>query len=140
MNTSVIRTPIKPSTESLPEGKESSSHSVVNVEPPYLDYEAQNSKPYMAEYFELGDNWNDKMGGFSTELSTINNYIEQKIKSGDIGNSIEAVRREIKSLEKINNLKGEERPVVKIEILSAYIEFLNKKLNIKTNLLHYGNK
>ena len=139
MSETVFRTPTEKTVDTLPSGKDAPTQPVTNVEPPYLDYEAQNSKPYTVEYFQLGDNWADKVGGFSTELSTINGYIENKIKAGDIGNSIDAVKAEIKSLEKVNNLKGEDRAVVKIEVLSAYIEFLNKKLNIKTNLMHYGN-
>jgi len=140
MTDTVFRTPVQVNTtpEKLPEAKESHSHSVVDVEVPYLDYESQNSKPYTADYFELGDTWNDPAGGFPKEISMIESYIKERVNSGEIGNSLSAIKNEIKSLEKMNNLKGEERAVVRIEVLSAYIEFMQKKSKIKSNLRRYA--
>ena len=78
MSETVFRTPTEKTVDTLPSGKDAPTQPVTNVEPPYLDYEAQNSKPYTVEYFQLGDNWADKVGGFSTELSTNSTRQRQK--------------------------------------------------------------
>lgn len=132
-------TPQNTTPEVIPTGKETTRGGEVEIEPPYLDYVKESSKPYLAEYFGLGDTWNDRQGGFPEEIEAIEGYVREKIESGDIANSINAVKELIKGLEKMNNLTKEERAVVKIEVLANYIEFMNKNAEVKKNLRRYAN-
>lgn len=113
---------------------------IVSVEPPYLDYQKVNSRPYVADYFQLGEMWDDPVGGFPKEVSAIENYIQQKIVDGDMANSQSAVKEELKRILKINNLQKEERSILKIETLAANIQFLKKTDDIKHNMRRYGTR
>lgn len=124
--------------ETLPSGDKGQETGVVEIEVPYLDYGDSKGKPYTAEYFSLGDRWADTDGGFPEEIGKIESYIERKIKSGEIANSIDAVKNMLKGLEKVNNLAKEERPVVKIEVLTNYIDFISKNAEVFKNIQRYG--
>lgn len=97
------------------------------VEVPFTDYEKEKGHPYPVEYFKLGDNWDI----FSEEITTIDSFIQKKIADGDISNTRKAVERELHIMEKLNNMKDEERSVVKIGVLSSYIKFINDTKYIK---------
>lgn len=110
-----------------------------SVEVPYLDYESANSKPFSVEYFNLGDLWDDPEGGFTDEVSTIEEYFAKKIETGELANSISAVKHELKEIEKLHDLKDEERMTVKIGTIASYIKFLNETDGIKFNSRKYAN-
>ena len=135
MADTVFRTKIESTkVEEKPQVTSQQAKPVVDVEPPYLDYTKVNTKPFVADYFQLGDIWDDPLGGFPKEVSTIENYFQHKIQTGEIANSQSAVKNEIKKILKMNNLSQEERPLVKIETLAAYIQFLMKTEDIKYQL------
>lgn len=139
MPTSISHNKTSSQTETLPGGKDTSTGEIVNPDVPYLDYESEHSSPFLVDYFVLGDTWNDPQGGFPKEIASIEGYIQEKIESGEIANSITAVKNMIRSMEKINNLSKEERSVVKIEILNNYVDFMRKNEGIKRNLRRYSN-
>jgi hypothetical protein len=121
-----------------PEGKtEQAISSSTEVTPPFTSYHQQMGKPYIVEHFDIGDYWDDPSGGFETEVQMINDYLSHRIEQGDIADTVEAVRNELKAMEKINNLKKEERTVVKIGKLAAYAEFLNKADGIEKTYRKY---
>jgi hypothetical protein len=109
----------------------------LGIEVPYTDYEIEKGKPLLVDYYQLGDTWNEP-GGFYKEIESIKQFIQYKIDNGEIANSQNAVKDLLKGMEKTNNLTKEERPVVKLGVLSAYVEFLLKQENIKLNLRKYG--
>lgn len=125
--------------QSVPTGKEPSVEGNAQVEVPYRDYEKEHGSPYIVEYFKLGDTWNDPQGGFPKEVETISNHINRLIDSGELANSVTAIKNLLKGLEKVTNVSKEERPLVKVETLSAYIDFLDKTEGIKSNLRRYAN-
>jgi len=108
------------------------------VEVPYLDYEQEHNHPHSVDYFNVGDTWEDPYGGFPEEISLIEEYLQKQIEKGEIANSVSAVKTELKRIEKINNLTSEERPVVKVGVLSAYTKFLMETSKIKFNSGRYG--
>ncbi len=108
------------------------------IEPPYTDYSVEHNHSYLVDHFQLGDTWDDPEGGFPHEINYIENYVNGKIKSGEIANSISAVKGLIKHMEKFNNLNHEERAVVKLEVLSHYVEFMMKNEQTKSNLRRYN--
>jgi len=107
----------------------------VHLDPPYLNYEAEHGKPYLANYYELGDYWEV----FNQEIGLLGEYIDRKVNTGEIANSVEAVKKEIKKMEKLNGLRDEPRATVKLGILSAYIKFLNEADGVKLSSRKYGN-
>jgi len=133
------KTEVSTKPEVLPKGKEPTRGAEAKVEVPYLDYEREHSHPHSVDYFGLGDTWEDPAGGFPEEISVIEEYLQDRINKGELANSILAVKGELKRLEKINNMGKEERAVVKIGVLTAYIKFLMETDKIKINLRRYGN-
>jgi len=124
--------PVKPESEVLPGGKETTRGAEAEVEVPYLDYENEHNHPHSVDYFKLGDTWEDPDGGFYKEVGVIEDYIQSRIKSGEINNNVGAVKAELEKLEKLNNLDSEERTVVKIGVLAAYLQFLMKTDKVKS--------
>lgn len=128
-----------PVTETAkPQPIDKSVVSTVDVEVPYLDYEKAHNHPYMVDYFKIGDTWDDPDGGFSKEIGIIEGYFKDRIESGDMANSKRTVEDEIKKILKLNNMDKEERTVLKMETLAAYIKFLSEKEDIKRNIKRYG--
>ena len=118
----------------LPEGKTPDSTEItLDVDPD--DYAAESGEPYIVEYFQVADINKDV---FRNEIDSINGHIMRLIDSGEIANTKDGINNEIKRLEKLTNTKQESRPSVKIETVSAYIDYLNKLSNIKTNIKRYG--
>jgi len=120
-------------TKPLTDGK-------VHIEPPFLDYEKVNGHPYLVDHFELGDSWQDKMGGFEKEIETIDGYLANQIKYGKVDNSIEAVKGALKKIEKMCGADKTERTTMRIEKMAAYAEFLNKTMDIDYSNYKYGNR
>ena len=142
MDGSVFRTRIEPS-EPVDEKVIGSSQAAViesKVEPPYLDWEHEKGKPYIAEYFELGDLWKDKVGGFEEEINTIKKYVQDEIEQGRLDNSASAVKELLKQMEKQMGADKTERTTIKIAKMAAYTEFLYKTRDIKNNQFKYGYK
>lgn len=142
MTDTVFREATKPSPEPTKKDKTLSDTKIpssdVEIEAPYLDYETINKKPYLADHFELGDTWDDPAGGFPKELSIIEGYIENEIKSGKIGNDISSAKEILKLAEKMTNTKKETRMTVKIPIIAEYMKFLMKVDKVKFNAQRYG--
>ena len=106
---------------------------------PYLDYRQNNGQPFSVSFFNLGDNWNDPSGGFGEEVGVIEDYFRERIESGDLANSVNAVKNELKSYEKVIGVKNEERTVLRVGKIAAYIKFLSETKDIDKYLRKYGN-
>lgn len=135
----IARTPVTESVE--PEVKvevKAAPQGVSKVEGPYTNYEQAHGYPYIVDHFKLGDSWAETQGGFPKEVSLIEEYITNKINSGDMPDNVDSIKDMIKKIEKVTNLDKNERPVVKVETIAAYVEFLMKADKIKFNLRRYG--
>lgn len=139
MNDSVFRTrkePLEPVPEAV--AKDSPGTSITNVEPPFTSWEGEKGKPYLVEYFGLGDLWKDRVGGFEDEIKTINLYLENEISNGKIDDSVGSIKELMKRMEKESNIEKTDRTVVKIAKLAAYTEFLYKTRDIEKNNWKYS--
>lgn len=112
--------------------------STSNIEVPYLDYEREHGSPYSVEHFALGDTWSNRDGGFPAEVGIIEEYFKSKITGGDMANSVSAVKDRIKEILKVTNTRDEERQVVKIGTISAYIKFLMESDKINYDARKYA--
>jgi hypothetical protein len=135
MSDTVFRARIEPVAENKIEAISSPAQPVITDVPvPYLD-----SRTFLDDYFNLGTEWKDHDATFQKEIDTINTYLTEKIKTGEIENSQKAVTTVLKGMERLNNLSKEGRSVIRLEVLGNYIEFLAKNDNLKSNLKRYGN-
>ena len=136
----IFRTKSEPEVEPISEAAKETraGEEGESIEVPYLNYEGEHGHPYSVDHFKLGDTWEDPTGGFPKELSIIEEYLQRKIEVGEVANSIDAIKEEYKKIERITGVKKEERPVVKIETIAAYIKFLMETDKIKLNLSRYG--
>lgn len=107
-------------------------------EVPYLDYEQEHGSPYLVTHFSLGDHWNDPVGGFPKEVSIIEEYLKTQIEDGVLANSVDTIKNRIKEIEKVTGMNKEERKIIKMEVMAAYVEFLMKQDNIRYNVHRYG--
>ena len=64
--------------------------------------------------------------------------MDKQIESGEIANSIDAIKGRYKEIEKVTKVSKEERAVVKVETVAAYIKFLMESDRTKFNLMRYG--
>ena len=140
MAETTFRTKVEPAVEPVVEvtketraGEEGES-----IEVPYLSYEGEHGHPYSVDYFKLGDTWDDASGGFRQELAIMEEYMEKQIESGETANSIDAIKERYKEIEKITKVGKEERAVVKVETIAAYIKFLMETDKTKFNISRYG--
>jgi len=142
MADTTFRTPAEPDLSPTERGLKSSkdTHSEISndVPVPFKDYEAQNKKPFTVDYYELTDTWRDRDGGYGEEVAIIEAYLHNMIDTGEVENSQEAIKRELKKIEKLTSMKDEGRTVIKVGTVAAYAEFLMKSDNIKYNVRKYN--
>lgn len=122
-----------------PEAKETKEVQVSHDDttPPFTGYKDVKGKPYVAEYYQLGKTWDDPNGGFSEEISLIDTFFEDRIKKGELPNNVESVKEALRKMEKTVGVDKNERPLVKVEMISAYVKFLMEADKIKFDLARY---
>lgn len=124
--------------ESTPKPTETHSVSTSNVEVPYLDYEREKGKPFIAEHYDLGERWMDRDGGFKDEVFIIESYFQNEITDRRIDNSIKGVKDRLKEIEKVTGMDKENRAVIKMEVIAEYLKFLSKRRDIEKNIQRYS--
>lgn len=137
--TEPFREKVEPAVEPVAKGKNPEVTSLSKVEVPYLDYQNSNGKPYIVDHYDMGSHWDDRVGGFPEEVRTIDNYLQEQIKDGQLDNSIKGIKQRLKEIEKVTGMTNETRNVVKLEVISEYMKFLSKTRDIKQNITRYGN-
>lgn len=112
------------------------------VEPPFTDYEKTTGKPFVLEHYGLGSlvNRGDIYDSsvFSSEVENINRYINHQIEKGEVSNTTEGVKNELKRIEKIINVKADARASMRIQLVAEYASFLLKSDGIKRKSFKYG--
>ena len=108
--------------------------AVTQVDPPFTDYEAEKGKPFLVDYFELGDLWDrgDMYSeGYVPEVKTINEYLDYAVKNGDLANTTESIKNEIKRIEKMINVRPDQRKSMRLGLVAEYVRFLLRSDYIK---------
>jgi len=126
------REPVEPADKQEPQDR------IDSVEPPYLDYENINGRPYLVDHFKLDDHWQEPLGGYPRELAIIDGYISNEIKTGKTGNDVASAKEILKQAEKMTNTKKETRSVIKLGILAEYMKFLMEAEKIKFDAQRYA--
>lgn len=118
--------------------KDKSRVLVSEVEPPFTSYEQDKGKPFLVDHYELGSLWEDADGGYANEVQTINSYLDYLIESGEVNNTIDAVKNKLKSIEKVIGINKDARTAVRVGQIAAHVEYLMKLDNIKKTAAKYG--
>jgi len=85
-------------------------------------YSEDMGKPYVAKYYEIESVW-DKEPTMALEVKTIEAFIQNQVKKGDLDNSTRATDKYLKEIEKKAGLTGYETPTKRISAILAYIDF-----------------
>lgn len=108
------------------------------IEVPYTDYVNEYHRPFIVDYYQLGNSWEDPDGGFYREVNNIENYLRNQIEKGELANTLIAVKEKMKKLEKINGLDKTAGTNLKISVVSAFVKFLQETRDVKNALRKYG--
>jgi hypothetical protein len=107
-----------------------------DVEPAFTLYESAKNQSFIAEYLGLTGDGNKEV--YENEIQTIENYFKEKVKRGDIENTTDAVKSVLKKAEKDLKFEEEDRTVVKVEKLVAYLKFKLEVEDIMEKNRKYG--
>lgn len=135
-----FRTPIK-AVEETPEIMPERADSKPSLDnESFLGYEMETQKPYLSEYFNVQETWNEPLAGFKEDFDVIDSYFKDKINHGEMEDTVEAVKEKLKWIEKMVNIDKTERTVMKIEKIKAFIRFLKETDLIKVNGAKYATR
>lgn len=104
----------------------------------YVGYENDHGVPYVANFYGIGNLYNQEPDTYHEEIDAIGKHIEQLIGDGELSNSLEAVDLKLKQLEKLAGVDKTERTVMKLIRLAEYCKFMNNVNNAKRNMSKYG--
>lgn len=138
--TDAFRSPVAPAVEPTGIAAKSSVGGESTVQVPFTDYPKEKGHPYTVDYFQLGDTWEQAEGGFGKEVSKIETFLEDQVDKGLLPNNTEAIKEAIKKMERFVGIDKNERNLMRVEKIAAYVEFLMKCDNIKFNIRRYGSK
>ncbi len=106
----------------------------VDIEPPYTSYEGEKHHSYLVDHYELGES----KDLFENEIKTIDGYFKDQAEHGKIDNKLSTIKSLIAKYEKMANIGKEERTVMKIAKLSAFVKFLRESEHINSEVSRYG--
>ena len=140
-----FRTPVIQSEEigSEPKIVKRSKLKVVDEkqeEVPFTLYQSENKRPFVVDFYDLGEYWDDIEGGFSEEIGIIEGYFKDLAEKGVIENTTDTIKTKLKQIEKVAGIDKTERKVVKLAKLASYITFLKQTDDIDKILRKYGSK
>lgn len=141
--TKTIITPAKAAAQTKQEAPEDKGvpRGVTEYEPPFTEYQNQYNKPFLVDHYELGRFWDQGdmySDAYKNEVDTINKYLGKAIDSGEVNNTVESVKKELKRIEKLINVRPDQRKSMRIGLVAEYAHFLLKSENIKKESAKYG--
>ena len=101
-------------------GKPVDEVEVLLKDPPLSLYEQARKKPYSAEYFELGDTWDN--WNTPKEFQVIEEFVKGEIKSQVLNDSVESYKEIVENLENKIGKRENERVWHRLDRLVSYIK------------------
>lgn len=147
MSSTIFRSAGVPGTSPQPETPSAPKDTMTpvlesNVKAPFTDYEKTTGKPFVLEHYGLGtlvnrgDIYDSSV--FTSEVENINSYINHQIEKGEVSNTVDGVKNELKRIEKLINVKPDARASMRIQLVAEYAAFLLKSEGIKRASFKYG--
>lgn len=110
-----------PSTESV-KGAPVTVGGETNESSLFATYEADQKKPYSADYFEISEIW-DKEPSLARDLKEIEGYIREQVSNKKVDNSTKAAKEFLKEMERKAGLSRYESTPQRIQKILAYVDF-----------------
>lgn len=85
-------------------------------------YQDDQGKPYVAQYLEVSEIW-DKEPTLKNELNTIEGFLRDEVKKGNLENNVKAASKYLKDLEKKAETNPYESTTKRLSKILAYIDF-----------------
>lgn len=140
MSDTVFRTKVEPTVESSSKLKPADDKAVpvgeTEVEPPYTDYHKEKGHSFILDYYDVGELIDPRI--FESEVNDIESYLDHQINKGEVNNTLESVRNEMKRIEKLVNVKRDARKSMKMALVAEYTNFLLKAEGIKRGSAKFG--
>ena len=103
----------------------------------FIGYEVDNGVPFVVDYLGIKDTFQADPDAYS-EVYDISKYLEDLVRSGQIDNSIEAIKSKLKSLEELSGVVDTERANMKLTRLAEYAKFENKINDAKRSSIKWS--
>lgn len=87
-------------------------------------YQDDQGKPYVAQYLDLEGVW-DSEPTLKNELNTVEGYLREQVKKGNLENTTKAAKKYLSDLEKKAQTNPYESTSNRLSKILAYIEFRN---------------
>lgn len=91
----------------------------------FVGYETDNDVPFVADYYGITDTYKGDKETYP-EVAEITEYLNSLVRSGELDNSLTAVRTKLKTLEKLAGVDITERVNIKLIRLAEFAKFQNR--------------
>lgn len=90
----------------------------------YATYELDHHIPFVADHYGLKELWNNKDLTYETEVKTIDSYLMDEIKAGQLDNSTKSVKNVLSKLERLAGVNKDAPTSVKVQQLAEFTKYL----------------
>lgn len=136
--TGIVRAPIAPTVEAptpgpLARDKQSVVSAPKEGDRPQLftGYEEDAGHSFVAKHYGIENIYREAGNGVEADVRMLNEHIKNRIKTGDVEDSLDAVRKYLSHLEEVVGIQEHERTTMKLPQLVAYVRYMANKSLIK---------
>lgn len=101
----------------------------------YMTYSLDHDVPFVADYYGIGPMLGYDELSYKDEITTIDNYLVDEVRAQRLANTTEAVKAQLKTLEKLAGVDKNTPTSIRVKQLAAYSEFLRKANAIKKSVM-----
>lgn len=101
----------------------------------YMTYQLDHNVPFVADYYGIANMMEFSDISYKAEIDSIDGYISDEVKGERLQNSTEAVKGELRKLERLAGIEKHVPTASRVKQLAAYADFLRKANNIKRGIV-----
>ena len=101
----------------------------------FMTYQLDHNVPFVADYYGVGNMMEFADISYKSEIDSIDAYISDEVKGQRLENSTDAVKGELRKLERLAGIDKHVPTSSRVKQLAAYAEFLRKANNIKRGIV-----
>ncbi len=103
----------------------------------FIGYEVDNGVPYIIDYFDVADTYKVDPEAYM-EANEITQYLQDLVNTGQIDNTIDAVKAKLKQLEQLSGIEETDRVNMKLTRLAEYAKFENRINQAKRSAIKWS--
>jgi hypothetical protein len=103
----------------------------------FIGYEFDNGVPFIIDYFEVSETFKADPAMFD-EAQEITQYLQDLVTTGQIDNTVTAVKAKLKQLEQLSGIEESDRINMKLTKLVEYAKFENKVNQAKRSAIKWS--